>query len=1032
MKIERRFTTDGADAYAGLGWRMASVGLDDPADADMSEPLRIEVPAGWSQTAADVLARNWLCRKSIPSETRAVAEAGVPEFLRRSVASENARFGGETSARQVFDRMAGAWGRAGWQNGYFNTEADARAYVDEIRHMLAAQMAAPGAPQWAKTGISWAYGQAGSSEDQFPQLWDRVTSAGPDDVSPDFMDRLRQRDRAASKVGAETTRRRATLQAALDADHPEIADFVSWKIVEEQKVASLVAGSRLLERHLNAILRAAEDGVDPKRNIALRRAVRAARTAAIPEGSIRQTLVLAAQGESRIEVPVFDTDWDGAAYGMVSGQRTETMVRVSDAFMEGATSGLDGAQGAEGVRTLWDRIGLAAWSTADPATMFRDTVAGWNTCPAEGHIQTPSLGGGHLFLDETGCGTAVINLCRFLKDGVFQAEDYAHAARLWTLTLDISVSMSGFPTDADTARSQALRPLGLGMTGLGSLLMRMGLAYDSPEGRAQAAALSALLTGTAYATSAELAGQVGAFDSFVRNREPMLRVVRNHARAAQGCTDGYEGLSIAPVPLDLSGSPDPSLAEQARAAWARAVALGDRHGFRNAQVTVTGDPDAVGLVMECAGGAIAPATGLVRYARLAGGEYLNVIDPAVPLGLKSLGYPAWQIDEIVAHVMGHRSLVDAPCLGHDDLEDLGFGPEQLDRIEAALGDAFDIRFVFNRWTLGRAFCEESLGLPAEALTDPAFDLLGYLGFSKDQIDQANAHVCGALSLEDAPHLAAEHVAVFDCAVPSGPLGSRRVSAKGQVAMRVALQSFISGDVGGAITLPNDASIADCLELHELAWRSGLKTSALQREGAGLSQTLATALLDEDEAETLAEGKPRDKTAVIAGKLAARELRSREALPQRRSGYARTARVAGSAVTLRTGEYQDGALGELFIEARGQRADIRAMMNHFALAVSVGLQHGVPLEDFVDAFSTPEGGSLRAGVGHDGTRRTTAVLDHVFRDPAACYIDRDRGAQAASDRPETADPKLSASRKVSGTERSFELLRRISATGQTRA
>jgi ribonucleoside-diphosphate reductase alpha chain len=1079
MRIERKFTSDAADAYAGLAFTTTNSEIRNPDGKAVFRLDGFEVPAGWSQVACDVLAQKYFRKAGIARRLKKVAEKGVPEFLWRSAPDtaalaqlpEDQRFGGETSARQVFDRLAGAWTYWGWKGGYFTKEADARAYFDEMRLMLATQRAAPNSPQWFNTGLHWAYGIDGPSQGHFyvdhktgklvksasayehPQPHacfiqsvadDLVNEGGIMDLwvrearlfkygsgtgtnfsslraegeklsgggrSSGLMGFLRIGDRAAGAIKSGGTTRRAAKMVICDADHPDIEQFVNWKVIEEQKVASLVAGSKAHEARLNDIFAAIRgwdgslaDATDATKNASLRAALRAAKKAAIPDTYTKRVLDYARQGYAAIEFPTYDTDWDSEAYATVSGQNSNNSVRVTDAFLKAVREDADWAliRRTDGkvaktikARELWDQIGHAAWACADPGIQFHDTINAWHTCPEHGQIRASNPCSEYMFLDDTACNLASLNLLTFLKDGEFRADDYVHATRLWTLTLEISVLMAQFPSQEIAQRSYDFRTLGLGYANIGGLLMTMGMSYDSAEGRALCAALTAVMTGVAYATSAEMAAELGAFPAHAPNAAHMLRVMRNHRRAARGETAGYEGLAVPPVPLDHANCPDARLSALAIQAWDEALRLGEAHGYRNAQATVIAPTGTIGLVMDCDTTGIEPDFALVKFKKLAGGGYFKIINRSVPAALETLGYAPDQIAEIVGYAVGHGTLVNAPGIDHTALLGHGFGPAEIAKVEAALGSAFDIRFVFNQWTLGEEFCTDILGIPPAKLADPTFDMLTSLGFTKQQIEAANDHVCGTMTLEGAPHLKVEHLPVFDCASPCGKKGRRYLSVDSHILMMAAAQSFISGAISKTINMPNSATIEDCQQAYELSWSLGVKANALYRDGSKLSQPLAAALVEgDDEAEeVLAAGSQQEKATVLAEKIVEKVIvkevirRHREKLPERRKGYTQKAIVGGHKVYLRTGEYADGSLGEIFIDMHKEGAGFRAMMNNFAIAISVGLQYGVPLEEFVDAFTFTRFEPAGMVQGNDSIKSATSILDYIFRELAVSYLDR---------------------------------------------
>ncbi|UWQ06718.1 vitamin B12-dependent ribonucleotide reductase [Aliiroseovarius crassostreae] len=1130
MKIERKFTKAGADAYADLDFTTTSSEIRNPDGTIVFQLENCEVPASWSQVASDVIAQKYFRKAGVPAVSKRVKEKGVPSFLWRSVPDEKAmgdlpqeaRFGGETSAKQVFDRLAGAWAYWGWKGGYFTSEEDARAYFDEMRHMLASQRAAPNSPQWFNTGLHWAYGIDGPSQghhyvDHATKKLTRSTSAyehpqphacfiqsvGDDLVgnggimdlwvrearlfkygsgtgtnfsslraenealsgggkSSGLMGFLKIGDRAAGAIKSGGTTRRAAKMVIVDADHPDIEEYINWKVKEEQKVASLVAGSKMHEAHLNEIFAAIrawdgaeEDAYDPKVNESLKGAVRAAKKVAIPEAYVKRVLDYAKQGFAAIEFPTYDTDWDSEAYATVSGQNSNNSVRVTDAFLKAVEDDADWelirrTDGAVAktisARDLWDQIGHAAWACADPGIQYHDTVNAWHTCLEDGEIRGSNPCSEYMFLDDTACNLASMNLLTFLKDGVFQAEDYMHATRLWTVTLEISVMMAQFPSKEIAQLSHDFRTLGLGYANIGGLLMNMGLGYDSVEGRALCGALTAIMTGVAYATSAEMAGELGAFDGYARNREHMLKVIRNHRTASYGASDGYEQLEVLPVPLDHANCPDARLVELAMGSWDEALLLGEKHGFRNAQVSVIAPTGTIGLVMDCDTTGIEPDFALVKFKKLAGGGYFKIINRSVPAALEKLGYSSAQIEEIVSYAVGHGTLGNGPAINHTTLIGHGFGANEIEKIEAALPSAFDIRFVFNQWTLGEEFCTNVLGIPEEKLNDPGFSLLSHLGFTRQDIEAANDHVCGTMTLEGAPFLKKEHYAIFDCANPCGKKGKRFLSVDSHIHMMAAAQSFISGAISKTINMPNDATIEDCQKAYELSWSLGLKANALYRDGSKLSQPLAASLVEDDEEaeEVLTSGTPQEKAVVLAEKIIEKVVikevaRGREKLPERRKGYTQKAIVGGHKVYLRTGEYEDGNLGEIFIDMHKEGAGFRAMMNNFAIAVSVGLQYGVPLEEFVDAFTFTKFEPAGMVQGNDSIKNATSILDYIFRELAVSYLDRTDLAHVKPSGASFDDLGRGQEEGVSNVQemsesaasKSLEVLKQISSTGYLR-
>ena len=1124
MKIKRQFTTAGKCAYQDINFTSTSSEIKNPDGSIVFQLDNVEVPTDWSQVASDVIAQKYFRKAGVPTKTEKVKEKDVPEFLWRSVPASDASFTGETSSKQVFDRLAGAWSYWGWKGGYFSSENDAQTYFDEMRYMLATQMAAPNSPQWFNTGLHWAYGIDGPSQGhhyvdfktgklvksksayEHPQPHacfiqsvsdDLVNEGGIMDLwvrearlfkygsgtgtnfsslrgdgeplsgggkSSGLMGFLKIGDRSAGAIKSGGTTRRAAKMVICGADHPDIEEFINWKVKEEQKVASIVAGSKIHEAKLNGIFEAIkkwdgelQDAVNSSKNSALKEAVRDAKKSLIPETYIKRVLDYAKQGYTAIEFPTYDTDWDSEAYASVSGQNSNNSIRVTDAFLDAVKNDEDwdlkNRVNGETARTisarkLWEDVGHAAWACADPGIQFHDTVNAWHTCPEDGEIRGSNPCSEYMFLDDTACNLASMNLLKFLSDGEFKVDQYIHATKLWTITLEISVLMAQFPSKEIAQRSYDFRTLGLGYANIGGLLMNMGLGYDSDEGRSLCGALTAIMTGVAYSTSATMASEVGTFPGYSKNKNHMLRVIRNHRNAARGKVDGYESLRVKPVPLDHLNCPDPTLIEKALEAWDKALELGEKNGFRNAQVSVIAPTGTIGLVMDCDTTGIEPDFALVKFKKLAGGGYFKIINQSVPAALRKIGYSEAKIEEIVSYAVGHGSIGNAPGINHTSLIGHGFGQQEIDKVEAALGSAFDIRFVFNQWTLGADFCTDVLGIPSDKLVDSNFDLLRHLGYSKAEIDMANDHVCGTMTLEGAPHLSVDHYHIFDCANPCGKMGKRFLSVNSHIHMMAAAQSFTSGAISKTINMPNDATIEDCQKAYELSWSLGVKANALYRDGSKLSQPLAAALLEDDDeaAELMEEGNPQVKAATLAEKVIEKVIvkeiikgNERSKMPERRKGYTQKAIVGGHKVYLRTGEYSNGALGEIFIDMHKEGAGFRAMMNNFAIAVSVGLQYGVPLEEFVDAFTFTKFEPAGMVQGNDSIKNATSILDYIFRELAVSYLDR---TDLAHVKPEGAsfddigignDEGVRNVKEVSDTAatRSLEVLKQISSTGYLR-
>ena len=975
----------------------------------------------------------------------------------------------------MFDRLAGTWTYWGWKGGYFDSEEDARAFFDEHRYMLAMQMCAPNSPQWFNTGLFWAYGIDGPSQGHYyvdfatgkltrsksayehPQphacfiqsiaddlvgdggimdLWvrearlfkygsgtgsnfsrlrgenEKLSGGGR---SSGLMSFLKIGDRAAGAIKSGGTTRRAAKMVIVDVDHPDIEQYIDWKVKEEQKVAALVTGSKINQKHLRAILKACvncegsgDDCFTPDKNPALRREIKLARKAFVPDNYIKRVIQFARQGYKDIEFPIYDTDWDSEAYLTVSGQNSNNTVRVTDDFLKAveADGDWDLTWRTTGklaktmkARGLWDKIATAAWASADPGLQFHTTINDWHTCPASGPIRASNPCSEYMFLDDTACNLASLNLLAFHEPNTrkFDVAAYEHAVRLWTIVLEISVMMAQFPSKEIAQLSFEYRTLGLGYANVGGLLMSSGIAYDSEAGRAICAALTAIMTGVSYATSAEMASILGAFPGYKKNREHMLRVIRNHRRAAYGERTGYEKVAMPPVPLQHSACPDQDLIAHAKSAWDRALSLGEEHGFRNAQASVVAPTGTIGLVMDCDTTGIEPDFALVKFKKLAGGGYFKIINRAVPEALRVLGYSEAEIAEIEAYAVGHGTMSNAPAINHTTLKAKGFTDEAIAKIEKALPTAFDIKFAFNKWTLGEEFCREVLGIAADELAKPTFDMLAHLGFTKREIEAANVHVCGAMTVEGAPYLKAEHYPVFDCANPCGRNGKRYLSVESHIRMLAAAQPFISGAISKTINMPNDAEIEDCKAAYLLSWKLALKANALYRDGSKLSQPLQSQLIadedEDDDVEVFLEKPMAARAAALSEKVVEKiiervtVIRERERMPDRRKGYTQKAVVGGHKVYLRTGEYDDGRLGEIFIDMHKEGAALRSLLNNFAIAVSLGLQYGVPLEEYVDAFTFTRFEPSGPVQGNDSIKYATSILDYVFRELAVSYLTR---------------------------------------------
>jgi ribonucleoside-diphosphate reductase alpha chain len=1078
MKINRQFTEKNNDAYSGLEFKTTTSEIKNPDGTIVFSAPNIEVPANYSQVAADIIAQKYFRKAGIPAYVKKVEENDVPSWLWRSEPdidklndlSEDKRFKGEESAKQVFDRLAGTWTYWGWKGNYFTKEEDAKIYFDEMRFMLAAQMCAPNSPQWFNTGLHWAYGIDGPSQGHYyvdfqtkklvkskssyehPQPHacfiqsvkdDLVNEGGIMDLwvrearlfkygsgtgtnfsklrgsteglsgggrSSGMMSFLRIGDRAAGAIKSGGTTRRAAKMVTVDVDHPDIEEYINWKVVEEQKVAALVAGSKLTAKNLKSVMDACnlsnyndEERINPKINVELKKAILNCRAVMIPENYIQRVIQFANQGFKNIDFQTYDTDWDSEAYLTVSGQNSNNSVRVSNDFLEKVSqkSKWDLIRRTDGgvhktieAADLWSKISEAAWACADPGLQYDTTINEWHTCPEAGRINASNPCSEYMFIDDTACNLASINLLQFKKDDAsFDIEAYEYTTRLWTLTLEISVMMAQFPSKEIAQKSYEYRTLGLGYANIGGLLMSWGIPYDSDEGRAICAALTSIMTGISYATSAEIAGELGAFPKYKENSKSMLKVIRNHKRASEGKTRDYEDLSINPVPLMAQDCPDQKLITAAKEAWLKALSLGEKNGYRNAQATVIAPTGTIGLVMDCDTTGIEPDFAMVKFKKLAGGGYFKIINRVVPEALSHLGYEADQIDDMQRYALGTGSLKDCQAISHNALISKGFTGKEIKLIENSLASAFDIKFVFNQFTLGAEFCKEKLGMSPEQMNDFTFNMLEFLGFTSEEVDVANIHVCGAMTLEGAPHLNKDHLAVFDCANVCGRIGKRFLSVDSHIKMMAAAQSFVSGAISKTINMPNDATIDDCSDAYMLSWQLGIKANALYRDGSKLSQPLSSALLDEDDLDEDNDNVTNEqditkRTSQVVEKIVERFIQAeRDKLPHRRKGYTQKATVGGHKVYLRTGEYESGKLGEIFVDMHKEGAAFRSLMNNFAIAVSIGLQYGVPLEEYVEAFTFTRFEPQGMVTGNDTIKMSTSILDYIFRELAISYLDR---------------------------------------------
>ena len=984
LKFERYFSKEGKSVYDLFTYDKRSSVIRNPSGDAVFEMNDVEVPNTWSQVATDILAQKYF------------RKAGVPQ--------SDGTTGSEKSIKQVAHRMANCWRTWGERYGYFATKKDAEIFYDELVYTIVGQLAAPNSPQWFNTGLHSSYGITGGPQGHYyvdptteklekstsayerPQphacfilsvsddlvneggimdLWvrearifkygsgvgtnfskirgenEKLSGGG---YSSGLMSFLKIGDRAAGAIKSGGTTRRAAKMVCLDLDHPEIEGFVNWKVEEEKKVAALIAAG-------------------------------------------------------------YASDYEGEAYRTVSGQNSNNSVRIPNSFFKALEEGKgwDLTARADGRRMktidankLWDDIAFAAWACADPGVQFDTTINEWHTCPAGGRINASNPCSEYMFLDNTACNLASINLRHFfdLKSLIFDVKGFEHTCRLWTTVLEISVLMAQFPSKEVAQLSYDYRTLGLGYANLGSMLMVAGIPYDSEKARAIGGAITAIMTGTAYSTSAEMARELGTFSRYKDNKDNMLRVMRNHRYAAYNATDAYEGLEIAPPGIDQKVCPD-YLLSAACNAWDKAVEMGEKFGYRNAQTTVIAPTGTIGLVMDCDTTGIEPDFALVKFKKLSGGGYFKIINQAVPAALRNLKYNEEEIETIVNYAKGSASIKGAPHINPDSLRAKGFTEADLEKLDKAIVSAFEIGFAFNVWTLGED-CLQRLGFKAEQYNAPDFNVLRSLGFSKQQIAEANEFICGTMTIEGAPYLKEEHYPIFDCANKNGAKGVRYIHAHGHIKMMSAAQPFLSGAISKTINLPNEAKVEEIKESYELSWSLGLKANALYRDGCKLSQPLSTKSdtkedkLDSVE-EVLGEAanlKLSDLTPEQVLEAANAILQRSEdtsfmrqlsrvvqkkVMPAKRRGFTQKASIDGQTVFVRTGEYEDGTLGEIFVDMHKEGATFRSLMNCFAIAVSVGLQYGVPLEEYVEKFTFTRFEPAGMVSGHANIKSATSIF-----------------------------------------------------------
>jgi ribonucleoside-diphosphate reductase alpha chain len=967
----RYFTDAERSCFDDIVWERRTSVITNPDGSVVFKLDGAEIPAGWSQLATDIVVSKYFRKAGLHGDPGQ----------------------GETSARQVVQRVARTIRKAGQQfGGYFATQADADTFEEELNFLLINQYGAFNSPVWFNCGLfheyeiegaggNWAWNFAGGVEEtenaySRPQCSACFIQSVSDDLmgiyelvksearlfkygsgtgsnfssirakqeklsgggtSSGLMSFLEVFDRAAGATKSGGTTRRAAKMVCLDMDHPEIADFVNWKVREERKAQALIAAG-------------------------------------------------------------YESDFNGEAYKTVSGQNSNNSVRVTDDFMAAA---LGGGQWHTISRTtgdvvdtydasgLWQNVAEAAWGCADPGVQYDSTINSWHTCPNSGRINASNPCSEYMFLDDTACNLASLNLTKFLNEaGEFDVDGYRHAADVFFTAQEILVDLSSYPTGTIAKNSHDYRPLGLGYANLGTLLMVLGIPYDSDRGRAVAGALTAIMCGRAYRTSARIAAEKGPFEGYAKNREPMLRVMRRHQEAAYA--------------INRDHCPD-KLWRAAVEDWNDAVRLGERHGYRNAQATVLAPTGTIGLLMDCDTTGIEPDFALVKFKKLAGGGYFKIVNQSVPGALRRLGYPEAQVLEIVAFISGTNTLLGAPHVNRQSLAKAGLNDEDLRKIEKALPGAFELSLAFAPWVIGKE-AYDRLGVTAEKMATPGFNLLTHLGFTRAQLNEANDVIVGRMTIEGAPHLASEHLPIFDCANRCGKTGTRYLAPMSHVHMMAAAQPFLSGAISKTVNLPNEATVDEVRGVYEEGWRLGLKAIALYRDGCKASQPLSSTSdkSKQDQSDEAAEARAQEIAQQLVANAAltqARPVGSRIRLPKKRSGFTQEARVGGHKVFLRTGEYEDGTLGEIFVDMHKEGAAFRSLMNCFAMAVSVGLQYGVPLKTYVDQFTFTRFEPHGPVQGHPNIKFATSIVDYLFRVLGVEYLKRYDFAQVPPEQDE---------------------------------
>lgn len=1049
MKIKRVFTKSG-DPYSGISFEKRISEIKDPGGKSIFRQEDVVVPSSWSQVAADILAQKYFRKSGVPLKNGKKGRENDARQVFHRLSHTWTEWGGkygyfdsdedkkgfyEEICYMLAHQMAAPNSPQWFNTGLFSVYGikgppQGHYYVDPETGKLTESGSAYERPQphacfilpiedtlvntdgimdlIVKEARLFKYGSGTGTN--FSRLRGKGEPLSGGGFSSGLLSFLKIGDRSASAIKSGGTTRRAAKMVTLNADHPDIEHYIDWKIQEEYKVASMVTGSKIIKKHTESIISACKFDpshkentcMDPGKNQDLYYAVKDALDDQVPPGYIYRLIHLLQQGKVPDDFHEYTVDWEGEAYHSVSGQASNNSIRVSNDFMQAV---LDDREWVLTYRTsgkvkkkikakeLWEKITCAAWSCADPALQFHTTINEWHTCPEGGEIRASNPCSEYMFIDDTACNLASLNLVKFYdkETGTFNIKEFLHAVSLWTIVLEISVLMAQFPGKKIAQKSYDYRTIGLGCANLGSLLMLMGIPYDSDKGRNIAAALSALLTGRAYLTSAGLAKELGSFPKFKENRKHMLKVIRNHRNAAyNGSLDAYESLSIIPVGLKSNNLPRGWISE-VRKVWDAALAQGEKYGFRNAQVSAIAPTGTIGLVMDCDTTGIEPDFALVKFKRFTGGKIHKMINSSITPALKKLKYSENEISDIVFYCTGQKTLENAPGISLKQLRQKGFTDQMLLIIEQEIKHALSITHIITPEKLGKDRVVLHLGIPEKTIEEPGFHLLKSLQFTNKEIEKADRYACGMMTLEGAPHLKKKDYPVFDTANPGGRFGRRFISSKAHIEMMASIQPFISGAISKTINLPAHATIDDVKQVFHLSWQKMLKSISIYRDCSKLSQPLYSRILESDSVlqaifkDVIRDKKGKSRKKDTASAAPARSVRT--SLPPRRKGYTQKAKIGGHSIFLRTGDYADGRLGEIFLDMYKEGAAFRSLLNSFAIAVSLGLQYGVPLEEYVDAFTFTRFEPNGIVQDHENIKMATSVLDFIFRDLALNYLKR---------------------------------------------